>query len=569
MRTSEDLRKMLFDIDHRSYPAYKQTKGEYRFDGYVLSIDHVQGDPFASPSKVSVRVGAGMAGFPEDYYTASHRRVALEDDLTRRFAEAVRKNDRRDSGSGKSGLIASSRPGQEVLERTCCRVIPGSGEIIFRMEVGFPAFGRSINSKELIHMLFDLLPEYVKTALTYHEKEKSRYEDMLYLADDRLAIREALKEEGLVAFVADGAVLPRKSGVSDLPMEKAVPFKSPESLRFKLTLPHAGEISGMGIREGITLIVGGGYHGKSTLLKALEKGVYDHIRGDGREYVITENSAMKIRSEDGRCVHSEDISLFISNLPDGRDAGDFSTEDASGSTSQAANVIEAIECGTGTLLIDEDTCATNFMVRDELMQRVINKEKEPITPFIDRMRYIKDSFGISCILVAGSSGAFFGVADNIIQMDSYVPYDITDTAKTEFEKSGIRSSGISDAKEPDFSRMVSRVGIFRDKDRIKVKSHGKDGFSIDREDVDIRYLEQLADHEQTLALAQIVKLASLEIIDGNKTFRSVLDQIGQRLDKEGLETLCGRLPSCGLAKPRRQEIAAALNRCRFLRIIRK
>ncbi|MBO5551331.1 MAG: ABC-ATPase domain-containing protein, partial [Lachnospiraceae bacterium] len=484
MKTSDDLKKLLLDIDRRSYPAYKQTKGEYRFDGYILSIDHVQGDPFASPSKVSLRVDGKRAGFPEDFYKERHRRLALQDELTRRFSNAVKKNSRRDSGSGKSGLIISSRPGQEVLERTCCRIRPGTGEVIFRMEVGFPAYGRSINSGELIRMLFDLMPEYVRTALTYHKNEDGRYKDMLYLADDRLAVREALEEKGLIAFVADGAILPRRSGVSDLPMEGAVPFRSPESLRVRLTLPHAGEITGMGIRKGITLIVGGGYHGKSTLLKALEKGVYDHIRGDGREYVITESTAFKIRSEDGRCVHSEDISLFISNLPDGRDAGDFSTEDASGSTSQAANVIEAIECGSGTLLIDEDTCATNFMVRDELMQRVINKEKEPITPFIDRMRYIYDRFGISCVLVAGSSGAFFGVADTVVQMDSYVPYDVTVEAKAEYEKSGLSPSDLPDGREPDFNRTVLRTGIFRDRDRVKVRSHGRDGFSIDREEVD-------------------------------------------------------------------------------------
>ena len=568
MKTSSELKKLLFEIDHRGYPNYKQTRGEYSFDGYVLSIDHVQGDPFASPSKLSIRVDGRTAGFPKDHYLEEHRRTALQDDLTRRFARAVSGSVRRDAGSGKSGLIASSRAGQEVLRRTCCDIDPQSGNVTFRFEAGFPAFGRSINSKELIHMLFDLMPGYVDEAFIYYKKEAKHFEELMFLADDRLALRQSLDKLGLCAFIANGACLPRRSGVSELPMEKAVPFKSPESLEVTIELPHKGAVSGMGIKKGITLIVGGGYHGKSTLLKALEKGVYDHINGDGREFVVCDDKAMKIRSEDGRCVHSEDISMFISNLPDGRDASDFSTEDTSGSTSQAANVTEAIECGSSTLLIDEDTCATNFMVRDELMQKVINKDKEPITPFIERMRYIYEHYGISCILVAGSSGAFFGVADTVIQMDKYVPFDITEKAKAEYEQSGIKTAESLAAKEPDFSRIILPVRSIKERDRVKVKSRGRDGFSIDREEVDIRYLEQLADNEQTAALARTVRFACEEVIDGKREFREVLKELEKRLEHDGLKVLCGKMPYCGLAMPRIQEIAGALNRCRFLRFSR-
>ena len=345
-----------------------------------------------------------------------------------------------------------------------------------------------------------------------------------------------------------------------------MPFVSPEGLKVSIELPHTGVISGMGIKKGINLIVGGGYHGKSTLLHALERGVYDHIRGDGREFVLTERSAMKIRSEDGRSVHGEDISLFISNLPDGRDASSFTSEDASGSTSQAANVIEAIECGSKTLLIDEDTCATNFMVRDELMQRVINKDKEPITPFIARMRQLYENLGISCVLVAGSSGAFFGVADTVVQMDRYKPYDITGIAKDEYNRSGLLTVEASGFKEPGLKREVMPVRSLKEGDRIKIKVHGRDGFSIAREDVDIRYLEQIVDTEQVNALARIVKLCVLELIDGKKTVRDITDIIDKKLDTEGLSLLCVREKSCGIARPRRQEIAGTLNRCRFLRI---
>lgn len=139
-------------------------------------------------------------------------------------------------------------------------------------------------------------------------------------------------------------------------------------MEISIDLPFGNSIRGMGIPEGVTLIIGGGYHGKSTLLQALEQGVYNHVKGDGREYVITRADALKLRAEDGRAVSHLDLSLFIHDLPNGKDTHCFSTEDASGSTSQAAGVLEGMEAETSCFLIDEDTSATNFLVRDAFMQ---------------------------------------------------------------------------------------------------------------------------------------------------------------------------------------------------------
>ena len=261
--------------------------------------------------------------------------------------------------------------------------------------------------------------------------DAKRLQKISDLAEDQQALRDILPKLGLCAFVANGSILPRESGVSARPMKSAVCFRSPEEMEVEITLPHRGVIRGMGIRKGITLIVGGGYHGKSTLLKALEFGVYNHIAGDGREYVITDSTAVKLRAEDGRSIKKTDISMFINDLPNGKDTTHFYTEDASGSTSQAANVVEAMEAKAGVMLIDEDTSATNFMIRDELMQRVIHRDMEPITPFIERIRELYEEEGISTVIVAGSSGAYFHIADCIVQMDRYMPKDITQTAKKE------------------------------------------------------------------------------------------------------------------------------------------
>ena len=329
----------------------------------------------------------------------------------------------------KGGLIGVSRCGQEILERSACQMDPASGDIILRLDVGFPANGRTINSKELIRIFYDFLPVCVQKTLFYKALDPKKTEAVMELAQDQQTIREQLQALGLCAFIANGAILPRESGISQKPMKQAVPFKAPDSMAVTLDLPYKGKLTGMGIPKGITLIVGGGYHGKSTLLEALERGVYNHIAGDGREYVITDSSAMKIRAEDGRSVRQTDISMFINDLPNKKDTKHFHTEDASGSTSQAANVIEAMESGSHLLLIDEDTSASNFMVRDALMESVVSRSCEPITPLIHRIRQLYEDWDISTILVAGSSGAFFEKADHIIQMDRYVPAEITRLAK--------------------------------------------------------------------------------------------------------------------------------------------
>ena len=567
MQTAAELRSLLNRIDRRGYPAYKDTRGTYQFPNYILSIDHVQGDPFAAPSRLSILVKGRAAGFPPELYDRPHRRIALQDQLTRRFGAAAERFSFQAKGSGQSGLIAVSRCGQEVLERTACRLDPKSGDVLMRFEVGFPANGRTVNAGELGKILFDFLPKCAEQALFYQNIDRERLRAAVDLAEDQHCVREQLPGLGLCAFVANGSVLPRASGVSSKPMGDGVKFVSPKELEVTLDLPRGRRITGMGIRRGVTLIVGGGYHGKSTLLGALELGVYDHIAGDGREYVITDPSAVKIRAEDGRSIRKTDISLFISDLPNGKDTAAFETEDASGSTSQAANVIESIEAGTSLLLIDEDTSATNFMVRDELMQRVIRRDMEPITPFIERVRELYESYGVSTVLVAGSSGAYFHVADTVIQMDRYVPRDITALAKAEAGNFPIRVDPPKPAAPLCFDRRPQPSPSFSGGDRTKIKTLPREGVMVNKEVIDLRYVEQLVDSEQLTALGYCVVYALRNLLDGRRDLRRVTDELEAAIDRGTLAALCGdRSGVPGLARPRRQEILACLNRCRGLRI---
>ena len=582
MKSSEDLRARLRAIDHRGYPAYKDLKGQYDFGDYVLSIDHVQGDPFAAPSRLSVHVNGRRAGFPAEYYDSREKRITLQDHLTRLFGAQLARGSKKAGGSGKSGLLAASRCGQEVLERTACRV--EAGNVVLRFEAGFPARGRTIDARELEKMLFDILPGCVLSSLYYRRISQEKLRAAIELCEDQQYIRETLPELGLCAFIADGSILPRESGVSDRPMEGAVPFRSPESLRVTLTLPHRGQVSGMGIPKGITLFVGGGYHGKSTVLQALQNAVYNHIGGDGRELVIADASAWKLRSEDGRSICGTDISPFIRQLPGRKDTRHFSTEDASGSTSQAANLMESIEAGSRLLLIDEDTSATNFMIRDRLMQQVVAPAEEPIIPFIERVRSLYEDFGISSVIVAGSSGSYFHVADQIIQMKEYVPYDITERAKKAAADFPVFS--IPQGRFPEYSkkRCPRPNAALKKDDRLKLKAQGTSELSLNYDTVELRYLEQLRDSEQTMALAYLLKYMELSLMDGRRSMTELADLIEKQLDERGLESLfasggaassaraaAAREAAGGsldvrsaLARPRRQEILACVNRYRKL-----
>lgn len=606
MKSSQELKELLVRIDRRSYPAYKDTRGSYQFPGYILSIDHVQGDPFAAPSKISIQVSGRQANFPSRLYDRPWKKTALCDMLLRTVARQIEHFTFKAKGSGKSGLIDISRCGQEILERSSCTLNPENGNVTLRLNVGFPANGRTINAGELIKIFYDFLPICVQKALLYKAYNSQTLEQIMELSQNQQFIREQLPAIGLCAFIANGAILPRESGISQKPMKNAIPFCSPASMEVTLQPPYGEKITGMRIPRGVTLIVGGGYHGKSTLLEALERGIYNHILGDGREYVITDSTAMKIRAEDGRSIHHVDISMFINDLPNKKDTKHFYTEDASGSTSQAANVVEAIESGTSLLLIDEDTSASNFMVRDLLMESVVSRSCEPITPLIHRIRQLYEDWGISSILVAGSSGAFFEKADCIIQMDRYKPLEITSFAKEQARRFSHASTLMPDipdtdgctkpdrirrakpnyetgsesgqlihaaAQRPDFSRYPHphrSEGGSRElgKDnRSKIKTNGRDSVSINKEIIDLRYVEQLVDSEQLMTLGYLMAYAKAHFIDGKRSLTEIVSLLEKILHEKGIACICesSHLPA-GLAMPRRQEIFACFNRYRGLKI---
>lgn len=571
MQDLEDLQRTLQDLDGSGYGAYKRLKGPWSFPDFTLHVDWVQGDPFAAPSRVRVRVPMDVADFPAWSRRNRIRRVALGDFLSRAFDRALHGRSPDRQGSGRSGVVTIDAPAQEVLPRTSALVTDEHVEARFR--VGLPARGRRILGRAAAVLLGADVPAVVGAALRFETLDDDAIRAHVEAVEDQDALRDALADRRLIAFVADGALLPRRSGIDARPMEgRVVPFEAPASLAVEVDLPNRGRVRGMGVPEGVTLIVGGGYHGKSTLLEALELGIYDHIPGDGRELVASRRDAVKIRAEDGRRVERVDISPFIRNLPFAADTTAFSSEDASGSTSQAAAIVEALEVGARVLLMDEDTSATNFMIRDHRMQRLVAKEKEPITPFIDRVRTLHEEHGVSSVIVVGGAGDYFDVADTVIMMDSYRPRDVTEDARAiaaEFRELRERE-GAGDPFPPVRSRLPDPDSLDPSRGRrdVRLRVRGRTTIEFGTWTIDLSAVEQLVESSQTHAIAESLLHLKKELLDGRRTLADAVAELERRLTDDGLDLL-GRDVDGELAFVRRFEVAAALNRLRSLRIARQ
>ncbi|PKI13400.1 ATPase [Staphylococcus shinii] len=566
MKNATELAQILKSLDGQKYGAYKRLKGIYQFKQFRLAIDHTQVDPYAPPSKMRVVMSRDTANIPNNLLDTKDKVIAVADFLTRTFNESISSFKRNSQNAKAASNIAIDQCGQEILERTA--VVINEHNIEVRLEISLPAAGRKILGKAAANTLVEILPNIVHEALLYKNIDHAKLDTQVTLMLDQAFIREELERRGLVAFIANGSILPRKSGVSDKHLPNAVAFTSPKNVEVQMAMPSGKTVTGMGLPKGITLIVGGGFHGKSTVLEALERGIYNHIDGDGREYVITCHDAMKIRSEDGRHIKKVNISPFINNLPGNKDTHQFSTENASGSTSQATNVMEALEARTSLLLIDEDTSATNFMIRDSRMQRLIAPEKEPITPFASKVKPLYEDHDVSTILIVGGSGDYFEVADQVLMMDEYVLKDVTENAKAIAQTTDNTTKATNNSEFGNLPARVPLKSSFNKKgkdNRFKVK--GRYSILYGKELIDISGLEQLVDTSQTQCLAAMINYYQSHLLNEQDTLSQAADKLYTVIQDQGLDVISSFEGHPGnLALPRKQEFCAALNRYRGLKV---
>lgn len=604
--TLNELTSHLHAIDGRSYAAYKAIVGRYRSPlGWVLYIDRIQPDPYAPPTAIRVVLPLALTGADarltgtdahltetdshltgtneplteanetltgaNSHLTASPTRaVALRDYLARTLRELL-----------KGQAISIAPAGQEILERSSVNLhetwqddfstpafnAPGP-YLELRLRWSLPAFGREIAGRQAARNLnLDLARAVAGLDLRESELGAEAWKHC-QVAEDHAALQEILVERGWVAFLADGANLARRSGVSQLPLEGGVPLTAPETLAQTVQLPHAGVVRGTAIPAGVTVIAGGGYHGKSTLLNAIARGIYPHIPGDGRELVATVPEAMAVRAADGRAVTGVDLRPFISHLP-GRDAdpAQFTTANASGSTSQAASIMESLELwgqsAQAALLLDEDTCATNLLIRDQRMRALVSSEREPITPLVDRIRALHRERGISTLIVMGGSGDYLDVADQVLIMDSYRLVDATAQARQVCD-----SQPRMDTSLPDFPLPAQRLPQRPEAKRrgpSRTRALGTQRLVLDRHEVDVADVSGLVDEGQALAVAWALRALLERHFDGRTSLSQALAQVAKRLDDVGLDAL-GEAHPAFLVRPRLVDVGAAVNRLRSLQV---
>ncbi|KAI7966106.1 hypothetical protein MJO29_001854 [Puccinia striiformis f. sp. tritici] len=583
-RNGAALRQMLLERDNRPYPAYRDTEGSWKFDRFGLDVTRTQSDPFAPPTRLKINLSDDQHRWPHHLRASPIRRTALADWLTRRFARLIRlpPTDSSRSGGGgwhsaKGGDFSIDIPGEQVLERSSCGFNDQNGELTLRMSINLPARGRSILGELAAKMLCDQLSNHVDRGLVWAKEIESEAAAWVETVEDQDALRNLVTEAGLTAFIGNGSILPRQSGASALPMPSStpglIPFKSPPTLERVFELPNKGKVAGMAIPKGITIIVGGGFHGKSTLLEAISNGPSNHTPTSGLSLVVTPTATIPVSSEDGRVVNSCHISPFIRNLPNGKDTECFSTSDASGSTSMAASCVEAIELfggQPGTILLDEDGCAG-----DDKMRLLVKRESEPITPYIFKVQSLCKDHGISTIMVVGGCGDYCHVADCCIMMENYKAFDTTDRAKKvadsfTFEIETEPADGFQGLR----SRKVMSKSLLplSSPPKITAKTthciqHGPEASDPDHQ-LDLTGLIQLSTTSQTRSIAGFLA----HIGSSNQAQSLTLQELMAHYERlwqseDGVERLAraGRMDAGALAKVNKLLIGMAVNRLRTAR----
>lgn len=576
------LQPLLASIADQPFQNIQKLHGSYNFPLFELSFIKMQGSPGANPASIAtVKIALSDSKIPENFLQTTECQLAVADFLIRRFRHGIDRFALQNRGKDGSGSFNTIVLSQKMLHRDS--VLFGDDAVYLRFIISLPAKGPGggvFDAEQAQIMLSQELTAIVDATFFYHhydEQTRTLFEQFVDVQKTRAEIIQFMRQHDLIAFIANDAKLPRHSGVDDRPSlsESVKTFQSPASLQIKIPLSDGRSITGMGIKEGITCITGGGYHGKSTLIQAILAGVYAHVPGDGREYVVTREDAFFIRAEEGRSIRDVDISPFISDLPNGLKTDCFSSDNASGSTSQAANIVEAIESGSRLLLFDEDTCATNFLVRDELIKKILDAAQEPIKPLYSTVRSLWKKHHVSMIFVVGGLGYFLQKADTCLLMDNYRCDDITGKVRDRLGAIAEEDAPIADFAASrrlavdNFDPVYTNPRLDKTlPKRIKDLRNAPRQLEYGMDLINLDAVLQIAEAPQILTIGYCLLALRTKLKqshDKPETIRFWIDWLESEISQHGLAVLAPDYPGM-LSMPRKYELAAAINRIRSLKI---
>jgi len=574
MKDKKEFYNLLTELDGQPFSEYQQLVGDFDFSRYVIKCTklELEGDESSHPV-FSIRVPQTIAEIPEYLFDSPVRRTAMEDLLLRRLAtniEGIANFDQ--SGMARRHILASS-PGQKIIPRNALQLTKEYIEV--RLQIILPIQHviiegeavTAINGEMARQIFFEDLPGVISNGLFYCNMDTAEADRFVNNMDDADRLRQHLGASGQVSFLAEGALVSRMAG-EDLPdYERLAPIEIDGDLTEEFEVPHGGNVRGLSIPNGLTLILGESNSGRVDVMDAIAQGIYNHIPGDGREAVVTVADAVSIRSEVGRCVQNVDISVFASELSDGGNPAAYSTMSAGSFTSQAASTVEALEAGARVLLYDEHSSSSTFLSSDTRVSPLLGESSR--NTLAARARQIVDELGVSMV-VAGSSlvAEFIPIADKILKVENFCITDITEEAKAlEIIPSSVANDSATLSSLLSRSRWVmpSSIDPSIGREDLVIGTDDQDYVQFGRSIVDLSEIRQIADVDQARAIGFVLYYAKLRYMDEGYPVREILDLVDRDLSNEGLNALA-RDPRGDLARPRRYEVAAALNRLPAFRV---
>ncbi len=567
MRDKKEFYNTLMDIADKPVSEYGRLTGDFDFSRYVLKVSQVPVENMDKPALFLVRVPQAIAGFPSHLYNTPVRRTGLEDYLTRRIADQIDVITQYDEQGLSRRHLLIAVPGQKILPRTSLLLTEEYVEA--RIYVMLPQRDGRIDGERVKEIFFDELASVVNSALIYCNLNEAELTEFVDIMEDADQVRQILPTRGLVSFVGEGSMLARLGNTDYPDYDDVQPLTVAEELLVEVDVPNAGPVKGLGIPSGITLILGDAYSGRIQLMRAIAAGIYNHIPGDGRELAITMPDAVHIASEPGRSVQKVDVHPFVRELVAEGATEEYTSAEADPCSAQAAATVEALEIGARALLYDESNSSPAFLTRDSRLTALMPDAGRRVMPLATRVRQLVDELGVSVVVGGSSSVAeFIPVADTILRIDGYKVYDVTQEAKAmDLDQFQLESDDVNLTALVEKNRWVVPSSIDASSGPLDqvIEAESIDLLQFGRSMINLQDVTQLADKHQTATIGLILCYAKLRYMDEGRPIREIMDLIDRDLGTEGLECLSRDLRG-DLARPRRYEIAAALNRLDSLRI---